>query len=114
MCALRKIADVRHLRLLTEVTAGGRFPGKKEFLTFLNTGKKLFPVSAIKAFCYQCMGYGDGGRLDCRNPLCPLYPHNPLGTARKEEKAEKKAQAAKSDVKVKRGGFKKKDGATNE
>jgi hypothetical protein len=53
--------------------------GKPEYLKYLN-GERLTMSEAIKAQCYQCMGYYQGGKEACTSILCPLtlfMPYNP-------------------------------------
>ena len=42
--------------------------------------ERLSASQAIKAKCYDCMGYYEDGKGDCQGPLCPLYPWMPYGT----------------------------------
>jgi len=42
-------------------------------------GKRLCASDAIRARCFDCMGGFCDGRLDCRVPMCPLYPWQPYG-----------------------------------
>jgi hypothetical protein len=35
--------------------------------------------SAIEAFCAQCMGYWQDGKVDCESTKCPLYKWMPYG-----------------------------------
>jgi len=51
--------------------------GYSEFISFLSE-KKISPLQAIKAECYDCMGYYADGVGDCDNPMCPLYPYMPF------------------------------------
>jgi hypothetical protein len=51
--------------------------GKKEYIQYLEHGRKLPPIKAIKANCYQCMGSYFDGKFDCEIPDCPLYPFMP-------------------------------------
>jgi hypothetical protein len=37
-------------------------------------GYRLSASQAIKAKCYDCMGYFEDGKGDCRDLHCPLYP----------------------------------------
>ena len=46
--------------------------GKRAFERHGN-GQKIRPDEAIKAKCYDCMGFYEDGRLDCTCGLCPLY-----------------------------------------
>jgi len=68
--------------------------GHTEIAAFFG-GKKLSPLQAIKAYCYDCMGYYADGIVDCENPLCPLYPQMPYSPKHKDpakvEAAKKRA-----------------------
>ena len=51
------------------------------FHTFRSDGfggtksKKLTPISAIKFYCKECMGFAPKEEIDdCPSELCPLYP----------------------------------------
>jgi hypothetical protein len=55
---------------------GGRFQGKQELLKHLS-GKQITLRQALKAKCYECLGYFEDGRQDCQMPNCPLYPWMP-------------------------------------
>lgn len=50
--------------------------GGKELERYL-AGGRLTPTQAIKAMCFDCMGYYDDGKEDCSIPECPLYPYFP-------------------------------------
>jgi len=41
--------------------------------------KRLSASQAIRAKCYDCMGYFEDGKGDCGDPICPLYPWMPYG-----------------------------------
>jgi hypothetical protein len=59
--------------------------GQGPLLKHLN-GKRLTQSQAIKAKCYDCMGYFADGRADCCMPDCPLHPfmvYNPSRVASK-------------------------------
>lgn len=58
------------------VEAGGTFQGKRELLEHLK-GKRLTASQAIAAHCYECCGFFDQGRFDCKTATCSLYPFNP-------------------------------------
>ncbi len=30
---------------------------------------------AIKAMCYECMGWDGDPKVECTSPQCPLYPY---------------------------------------
>lgn len=47
--------------------------GKTQMLRHLN-GDKLTRNQSISAKCFDCMGWYQDGRLDCRMPNCPLFP----------------------------------------
>jgi len=85
--------------------------GRTELLKHLNK-ESISKNEAIKAKCYDCMGYGIDGRIDCKVVTCPLYPWMPYkkGGAKKtrilsEEHKKKIASnwkvlhTVKSDVK---------------
>jgi len=42
----------------------------------LMNGKKLSPVEAIQAFCFECMGGYADGIVDCQCYNCPTYDHH--------------------------------------
>ena len=79
------------------VEAGGQFRGKKELLAHLN-GEKTILSEAVRAKCYDCMGYYSDGRQDCACPLCSLYPFNPYNPNKRKGSSkmtdEQKQQAA--------------------
>ena len=50
--------------------------GQNEFM-MLQHGKKVGLAGIIKAKCYECMGFYDGGTEDCKIDLCPLYLRMP-------------------------------------
>jgi|WetSurMetagenome_2_1015567.scaffolds.fasta_scaffold1069867_1 hypothetical protein len=52
------------------------FVGKDFLITHLEGGK-LTVGEALKAKCFDCMGYFADGRGDCKDILCPLYPWMP-------------------------------------
>jgi hypothetical protein len=60
--------------------------GRKEIIAFCN-GEKNSAVGAIKAHCYECLGFYDsgGGSRDCENPVCPLYPFMPYSETRQKK-----------------------------
>lgn len=75
---------------------GKAFQGKNELLSHLNK-EKITIRNAVKAKCYDCMGWYSDGRQDCKITKCPLYPWMPYkeGGARKREmSAEQKKEAA--------------------
>lgn len=50
--------------------------GQKELIALL-TGKPINLRGAIKAKCYDCMGYYSDGISDCNDFSCPLHPFMP-------------------------------------
>lgn len=40
-------------------------------------GKKISPIEAIEAKCYDCLGGYADGAFDCQQPDCTLYPFMP-------------------------------------
>ena len=50
--------------------------GRSEYLHYLS-GKRITRGDAIKAKCYDCMGYYVNGAADCEITDCPLYPWMP-------------------------------------
>jgi hypothetical protein len=69
--------------------------GKKEYLKFLRD-EPLTLGEAIKAQCYQCMGYYQDGKEACTSILCPLTTHMPY-KAKTKPPAPKAKDEAKSD-----------------
>lgn len=55
---------------------GKRAPGRKEYLEILETGKTTY-AKAVRALCYDCLGYCESGRIDCEFETCPLFPVSP-------------------------------------
>jgi hypothetical protein len=49
-----------------------RRTGRTELIKF-HKGGYLSNTEAIKAFCYDCMGYYEDSGVKCENTLCPLY-----------------------------------------
>jgi len=66
--------------------------GKREYLDYLKTRKKLTPRQAIRANCYQCAGYFTDGKTDCEILDCPLHPYMPY---RKDGAKAKRATSGK-------------------
>ena len=60
---------------------GKHAQGQREMLKHLKGGHNS-PTSAIKAFCYMCMGYYADAIQDCETSNCPLYPRNPYNPNR--------------------------------
>lgn len=54
--------------------------GRSEIIAHLS-GIRLTRDRAIRAKCYDCMGYFADGKDDCRQADCPLYPFMPYSQA---------------------------------
>ena len=61
------------LRLDDVKKYGKSHQGKNDLVKHLE-GKSITMKGAIKAKCYDCMGYYQDGPIDCLVPECPLYP----------------------------------------
>ncbi len=57
---------------LNLVKKGKSFAGKIEYITYLE-GKHVTHKQRILAKCYDCMGYCEDGKNDCKQKECPLY-----------------------------------------
>jgi len=55
---------------------GKKARGRQELMLHLE-GKPLTKLAAIKAKCYECMGFYIDGTVSCSLPHCPLYPWMP-------------------------------------
>lgn len=65
-----------------------RYPkgkGRKEYLDY-RAGKKLTPVKAGLAKCYECSSFYLDGLSDCETPSCPLYSYMPY--AKKNQRSD--------------------------
>lgn len=72
---------------------GIKAQGQKELVSYLKGGK-LTLRQAVKAACYDCMGYYADGKEDCQTITCPLYPFNPYNPNKQKSRVmsdEKKA-----------------------
>ena len=63
------------------VLKGKQAQGKNEMLKHLDGGL-LTPREAIKAWCYDCVGFYDDGKMDCERDDCPLHPYMPYNPNR--------------------------------
>ena len=59
--------------------------GRKELLAYRDS-EPISPGQAIRAKCYECMGYFKDGPADCMTKGCPLYPYMPYNKNRKKKK----------------------------
>jgi hypothetical protein len=57
-----------------EVEKYGLQTRDKKYLLKHLSGEKLTPMQAIRAKCYECMGYFIDGKHDCEIKYCPNYP----------------------------------------
>lgn len=75
---------------------GKKAQGKKEYIEYLETGKKLPPKKAILANCYQCLGFYDSGKVDCEIVDCVFHEYMPYmkGVAKVKRVMSKKQQEA--------------------
>ena len=55
---------------------GMKARGRAEMFKHLDGGE-LTRGAAIKAKCYDCMGWYSDGKMDCLQPDCPLYSFMP-------------------------------------
>jgi len=61
---------------LSDVKNGKQAQGKADLIKFLQ-GKKITPLRALKAKCYECTcGYEDG-KIDCGVQDCPSHQFMP-------------------------------------
>jgi hypothetical protein len=80
--------------LIAQAEEGKAFQGKNELIRHYQ-GKRLTLSEAVKANCYECMGYYDGGAEDCGVPSCPLYPYAPYSDVKAPKKALSEGTRAK-------------------
>jgi len=52
---------------------------------------QLTPLSAIRAFCFECMGWNWYEVEKCTSPLCPLYPFRNIGATKGTKKVSSKS-----------------------
>ena len=67
---------------------GGTNRGRNELLKYLN-GESLTARQSCVAKCYDCMGYGAAGRVDCKIDTCVLYPFMPYSSKPKAKRPVK-------------------------
>ena len=85
---------------------GGSCKGRQDLIAHLE-GKPLCASKALKAKCYDCMGFFADGRIDCAMPDCPLYPfmiYNPNKSKRRTKtfSEEQKANLSERMSKMRR------------
>jgi len=54
---------------------GKSYSGKTNLINFLE-GKHNTRKEAIYAYCYDCQGYCEDGRVECEQLQCPLYSYS--------------------------------------
>ena len=87
---------------LATVRNGKERQGKRHLIAYLE-GKLLSPQQAIRARCYDCMGFYDDGKVDCESETCPLHPYMPYNPNRRKiagignPEALAKARAARAE-----------------
>jgi len=64
---------------------GKRAVGRSEFCSYLK-GETVTRGQAIRAKCYECMGFYVDGLTNCQIERCPLYPFMPY---RHDEKTDR-------------------------
>jgi hypothetical protein len=83
--------------------------GKREYVDYLETRKKLSPIKAIKAHCYQCQNSYVDEKNGCGMQDCPLYPYMPYhkdAVKTKRARSEKQIEHDKN-LSILRSGAKK-------
>lgn len=80
------MTDTRKAKIDKIAEIGKECSGRRELVSYLE-GKPITRVQAIKALCYECMGYYSDGREDCGCTECPLYPFTPYSKDRRQAKA---------------------------
>jgi len=75
---IRKSVDVDTQVLLRRISSAPTSTGRRFSLRYLN-GQVLTRSQAILAHCCECQGFYKGGKIDCEQYLCPLYPYMPYG-----------------------------------
>ena len=54
---------------------GARNIGKPRLIKHLN-GEHITRKEAIYAYCYDCQGYCEDGKVECDQLQCALYPYS--------------------------------------
>ena len=73
--------------------------GKKELIKHME-GIRLTLKQAIKAHCYNCTGYFQDGKIDCKVPDCSLYPFMAFNPQRNTIKYKKEGKKMSETEKV--------------
>jgi hypothetical protein len=89
------------LTTLETVTKHGmKAQRKREYIEYLETGKKLSPMKAIKAQCYQCTDAYMDTKIDCEIKECPLYPYMPYRENKEAVKRKRSEKQIENDRKL--------------
>lgn len=86
MLSLIDSCERRHKERLTQAENAPNSRGASLYVKYLK-GNKLTPQQSIVAQCCHCSGFFWDGRVDCENPLCPLYSYMPYRASRKKRGA---------------------------
>jgi len=62
---------------------GNKARGRAEYIKYLNGGR-LSASQAVKAKCYDCMGWFADGPGCCTSPECALFPFQPYNINRRK------------------------------
>jgi len=86
MTPQEKIAEIRQY--------GKKAKGRAEMIAFFQ-GKRLVASQAIKAFCYDCMGYYADEIEDCQCLTCPLHSFMPYAPKKVSTRTHRPLSAPK-------------------
>lgn len=68
-----------HERIIADIEKYGIAAAGRAECIKLHRGEKVNIHQAVKARCYECMGYYSDGAKDCEMPECELYAWMPFG-----------------------------------
>ncbi len=87
-----------HEQIIEEIEKYGiQAAGRTECLK-IHRGEKVSLSAAVKAKCYECMGYYQDGKADCECPTCELYAWMPFGAAWKNRPKTEQTEAQKAQT----------------
>jgi hypothetical protein len=92
----------RMLKDIEDVKSRGK--GRSELIAYLE-GKDLTAQRAIKAKCYDCMGFYVDGNNDCGMVCCALYPFMPYNPKKRVSKVLTDDQKNAMKERAKKSGF---------
>lgn len=88
-------------RLIRDIEEYGKgAKGRSNLLLFLK-GERITQRQAIAAKCYDCCGYCQDGRVECRDTTCPLYlysPYSPDGISKPEKTHDSSGKTKRSPL----------------